>query len=63
MKGGRRRKWSQEVNRIVMECYFRGNPEVIEYIERMHFIWKEKEMFDVKQQRLLDQKWRIVKEK
>ena len=46
-----------------MECYFRGNPEVIEYIERMHFIWKEKEMFDVKQQRLLDQKWRIVKEK
>ena len=63
MKGGRRRKWSQEVNRIVMECYFRGNPEVMGYIERMHFIWKEKEMFDVKQQRLLDQKWRIVKEK
>ena len=46
-----------------MECYFRGNPEVMGYIERMHFIWKEKEMFDVKQQRLLDQKWRIVKEK
>ena len=27
-KGGRRRKWSQEVNRIAMECYYSSNPEV-----------------------------------
>ena len=37
-KGGRRRKWSQEVNRILMECYYSSNPEVVGYIERMHMI-------------------------
>ena len=40
---GRRKKWSQEVNRIVMECCYNSNPEVVGYIERMHMIWKEKE--------------------
>ena len=63
VKGGRRRKWSQEVNRIVMECYYSSNPEVVGCIERMHMIWKEKEMFDVKKQRFLDQKWQIVTKK
>ena len=29
----------------------------------MHMIWKEKGMFDVKEQRLLDQKWQIVTKK
>ena len=41
-KGGRGRKWSQEVNRIVMECYYSSNPEVAGYTERTHMIWKEK---------------------
>ena len=62
-KGGRRRKWSQEVNRIAMECYYSSNPEVVGYIERMHMIWKEKGILDVKEQRLLDQKWQIVTKK
>ena len=62
-KRGRRRKRSQEVNRIVMECYYSSNPEVVGYIERMHMIWKEKGRFDVKEQRLLDQKWQIVTKK
>ena len=26
----------------------------------MHVIWKEKEIFNEKEQRLLDQKWQIV---
>ena len=26
------------------------------YIKKMHMVWKEKGMFDVKEQRLLDQK-------
>ena len=51
-KGGRRKKWSQKVNRIVMECYYSSNPEVM--------IPKEKGMFDVNEQRMLDQKWQIV---
>ena len=33
------------------------------YIKKMHMIWKEKGMFDVKEQRLLDQKWQIVTKK
>ena len=55
-KRGKRRKWSQEVDRIVMECYYSSNPEVVGYIERIHMIWKEKGAFDVKEQRLLVQK-------
>ena len=42
-KGSRRRKWSQEVNRIVMECYYSSNPEVVGYRERMHIFGKKKE--------------------
>ena len=26
----------------------------------MHMIWKEKRMFDVKEERLLDEKWQII---
>ena len=33
-KGGRRRKWSQEVNRIVMGCCYSSNPERVGYRER-----------------------------
>ena len=62
-KGGRRRNWSQEVNRIVIECYYSSSPEVVGYIEKMHMIWKEYGMLDVKEQRLLDQKWQIVTKK
>ena len=62
-KGRRRRKWSEEINRIVMECYYSSNPKVVGYRERMYMIWKEKGMFDVKEQRLLDQKWQIVTKK
>ena len=62
-KGGRRRKKSQEVNGIVMECYYRSNPEAVGYRDRVHMIWKEKRMFDVKEQRLLDQKCKIVTKK
>ena len=47
-KGGRRRKRSQDVNRIVMVCYYSSNPKLVGYRERMYMIWKEKGMFDVK---------------
>ena len=41
-KGGRRRKWFQEVNRIAMEYYYSSNPEVVGYRDRIHMILKEK---------------------
>ena len=62
-KGGKRRKWSQEVNRIVIECFYGSNADVVGYIERIHMFWKEKGMFDVKEQGLFDQKWQIVTRK
>ena len=42
-KGGRRRKWSQGVNRIVMKCYYSRVPEIVRYLERMHVIWGKNE--------------------
>ena len=55
-KEGRRRQWSQAVNQIVAECYYSSNPKVARYIGRMYKKRKKKGMFDVKEQRLLDQK-------
>ena len=47
---------------MAMECYGSG-PEVAGCIGRMHIIWKERGMFDNKEQWLLNQKWQIVKKK
>ena len=49
-------KWSQEINQIVMECFYNSNPEVMIFIKRINMIWKEKRMFNVNEQRVLDQK-------
>ena len=56
-----RRKWSQDDNRIVMECYYRSEPGRIGYRKRMHSIWTSKAMFPVTEQRLLEQKNQIIK--
>ena len=58
-----RRKWSQEDNRTVMECYYQSEPRRNGYRKRMHRYWMEKEMFPVTEQRLMDQKNNIVKKK
>ena len=56
-----RQKWSQDDNRIVMECCYRSKPGHIGYRKRMHSIWTRKDMFHVTEQRLLDQKNQIIK--
>ena len=56
-----RRKWSQEDNRIVMECYYHSEPGRIGYRKRMHSIWTCKDMFPVTEQKLIDQKNQIIK--
>ena len=60
-KKGRRKKWSQDVNGIVIECYYSSEPRVTGYTDRIYTVWKESRMFYVKEQRMLDQKWKIVK--
>ena len=60
-RNAKRRKWTQEENRIVMECFYQSNPDSYGYRKRMHNIWTEKNMFPVTEQRLQDQKSNIIK--
>ena len=59
----RRIKWSQEENRVVMQCYYRSEYGRSGYRKGMHFIWNEMGMFNVTEQRLVDQKNNILKRK
>ncbi|XP_068738998.1 uncharacterized protein [Montipora capricornis] len=50
-----RTKWSKEVNRIVMRCFYMSEPSKRGYRRRMLGIWKERGVFEVSEQRLADQ--------
>ena len=56
-----RTKWSKELNKTVMECFYRSNPidsdgkPIRKYRQRMMREWKEHGMFDTTEQRLCDQ--------
>ena len=58
-----RRKWSQEENRVVMQCYYRCQYGRNGYRKRMHAIWNEMRMFNVTEQRLIDQNNNILTRK
>ena len=62
-KRTKRRKWSQEENSIVMQCYYRSENGRNGYRKRMRVIWNEIRMFNVTKQRLVDQKNNISKRK
>ena len=51
----KRRKWSSQENKIVMECYLLSEPKVRGYRKRMLSLWLNKVMFWVSEQRLVDQ--------
>ena len=48
----KRRKWTSQENKIVMECYLLSEPKIA---ERMLSLWLQKGMFWVSEQRLVDQ--------
>ena len=56
-----RRRWSKQVNVVIMECYFLSKPvdengvPVRGYRKRMHRQWQERGMFQLTEQRLCDQ--------
>ena len=50
-----RKKWTQEEDRIVMECYCRSKPKNNGYQQQMHAIWRDKGMFIITEQRRMDQ--------
>ena len=56
-----RRKWSQEENRAVIQCYNRSGYGRNGYRKRMHAIWNEMGIFNATEQWLVDQKNNILK--
>ena len=51
----KRRKWTSEVNKIVMERYLMSEPKIRGYRKRNLSLWLQKGMFRVSEQRLVDQ--------
>ena len=51
----KRRKWTSQENKIVMECYLLSEPKIRWYRKRMLRLWLQKSMFWVSEQRLVDQ--------
>ena len=39
-----RTTWTKEMNKIVMKCYYKSNPNVRGYRKMMHNIWKEQNL-------------------
>ena len=48
---GIRKKWTQEGNRMVMECYYRSKPKINGYRQQMHAIWRDKGLFNINEQK------------
>ena len=51
----KRRKWTSQENKIVMECYLLSEAKIRGYRKRMLSLWQQKGMFWVLEQRLVDQ--------
>ena len=51
----KRRKWTSQENKIVMECYLLSEPKIRGYRKHMLSLWLQKGMFCVSEQRLVDQ--------
>ena len=60
-------KWNKEVNKVVMECFYRSKPfdeegkPVRGYRQTMFGEWRDRELFKSTQQRVCDQAWEIRK--
>ena len=51
----KRRKWTSQENKIVMECYLLSEPKIRGYRKHMLSLWLQKGMFWVSEQRLVHQ--------
>ena len=51
----KRRKWTSQVNKIIMECYLLSEPKIRGYRKHMLSLWLQKGMSWVSEQRLVDQ--------
>ena len=48
----KRKKWTSQKNKIVMECYLLSEPKIRGYRKRMLSLWQQKGMFWVSEQRV-----------
>ena len=51
----RKRKWTSQENKSIMECYLLSEPKIRRYRMCMLSLWLQKGMFWVSEQRLVDQ--------
>ena len=51
----KRRKWTSQENKIVMECYLLSEPKIRGYRKCILSLWVQKSMFWVSEHRLVDQ--------
>ena len=51
----KRRKWTSQENKVVMECYLMSEPKIRGYRKHMLSLWVQKGMSWVSEQRLVDQ--------
>ena len=50
----RRTKWSKNMNKLVMQCYFKNDPSKRNYRKRIHVIWKKSEVLNSQNKHWLD---------
>ena len=50
-----RKWWTKRVNQIIMGYFYRSDPTTREYQKRMIAIWREIGIFEITEQRLVDQ--------
>ena len=55
----KRRKWTSQENKTVMECYLLSEPKIRWYRNRTLSLWLQKAMFWISEQRLVDQEYII----
>ena len=48
-------KWTKELNKIIMECYYRSEPKKRRFRKRMYAIWQEKGLFEASEQQVAGQ--------
>ena len=51
----KRRKWTSEENKIIIVCHLLSEPKMRGYRKHMLSLWLENGMFQVSEQRLVDQ--------
>ena len=51
----KRKKWTSQENKVVMDCYLLSEPKIRGYRKHMLSLWLQKGMFWVSEQRLVDQ--------